>query len=157
MKRRTWLTLGLAVVLAAVGSYTIAEDAGGGAKEKKAKRAGRAEGRRGGRRPAFDYAAIGTEAGLSAEQTEKVTGLVLYYQLMVPLQRAKLEDDQKAKIKTLCKEAAKPVLAAANPRAQAEVLTALTDKVTKDVLNEEQQSKFRSPFGGGRRKKNPGQ
>ena len=153
MRSRRWLALGLAGVVLLGGSYALAADAGDGAgKARKAKRAGKGGGRKG-RRPAFDYAAIGTEAGLSAEQTEKVTGLVLYYQLMVQLQRSKLEDDQKARVKELCKESATPVLAATNPRAQAEALAALSDKVKNDVLNEEQRSKFKSAFGGGRKKK----
>ena len=161
MKRATWLVCGLAAVLLTGGSLVVAQEAGEGGKAKKARKAGQAGRKAGGgarkgragRRPAFDYAAIGTEMALSGEQTEKLTGLILYYQLMLPLQRAKLEEDQKAKVKKLCADAAKDVLNAANPRAHREALTALAEKVANDALNEEQKQKFRSPFGGKRRKK----
>ena len=157
MTRRKWLACGLAGVLFLGVSYAAGQDAGGegeGKKAKRADRAGKGGGKkRGGRRPAFDYAAIGEEAGLTAEQTEKVTGLVLYYQFMLQLQRSKLDDDQKMKVKALCKDAAKTVLAAGNPREQGEALGSLSEKVKTDVLNEEQRSKFKPAFGGKRGKK----
>jgi hypothetical protein len=63
------------------------------------------------------------------------------------LQRVKLEDDQKTKIKPLCMAAAKDVLAAMDRRAKGKAIAALQEKVRSDVLTDEQREMSRRPAG----------
>jgi hypothetical protein len=148
-----WLVCALAGLMLLGWSLAAAEDepAPGEEKVKKAhKRAGRDKPRRE-KAPrakrvspeaAFDYAAVANEMALSDEMKAKLTGLILNQQMLAKLQRAKLAEDQKPKLKDACAAAAKDVLAAADAEGRDAALKALMAKVKTDVLTEEQQKLF---------------
>jgi len=150
-----WWMCALAALFLLAGSYLVAQDDAVGdpaGRERKAKRAARREGKKARgdraarRRPSspqalFDYAGIAAELGLAKPQAEKLTGLILNQQMLAELRRAKLEDAQKDSLKRLCLAAAKDVLAAEDPATKDLALKTLSEKISKDVLTDEQRQR----------------
>ncbi len=170
MKHAKWLVCGLALVLA-LGwvAVLVAEEGAGdegglvapkpeGAEAGKHRpRPGKVEGegakkaREGGRGAAmaFDYVGIAKELNLTDEQGQKLAGLILNQQMLMRLQRQKLDDTQKAKVKDLCMAAGKDIYTAADDAARGKAARELQMKIGTELGLQER------PARGGEAGKRP--
>jgi hypothetical protein len=157
MKLGKWMVCGVAALLLASWSYSVAQDAGADKPKDRAARADRRPGGEAGARggmafgpAAFDYAGVAKELGLDAAQSEKLAGLILNQLVGGRYQRLGIDDAQKGKIKDACLAAGKDLLAATDAQGKTTAVRAIEEKIRTDVLTDEQKQKMGAGRGGDR-------
>jgi len=162
MRHAKWWIGGVAALVLAGWTYTVAQDAGregrtrgkrAGAGEKgERRRPGAATARRGGGggEMAFDYAGVAAEMNLAGAQAQKLTGLILNQFMLARTRRAELSDDQKAQLKAACMGAATDLLAATDARGKMTATRAVQQTLRNEILTDEQKKKMGRGAPGGR-------
>jgi hypothetical protein len=162
MRHAKWWIGGVAALVLAGWTYTVAQDAGGEGRERgkrarggekgERRRPGAATARRGGGggggEMAFDYAGVAAEMNLAGAQAQKLTGLILNQFMLARTRRAELSDDQKAQLKAACMEAATDLLAATDARGRMTATRAVQQKLRNEILTDEQKKRIGGAPGG---------